>query len=207
MRAVFGADRAAAGAVWRDGKPVRIGSPRDAVRHGIALLTEDRKELGLLLPLSVRVNTTLTEVRSVARFGCIRPAADREATERMARMLSLRYSSPEQTVAELSGGNQQKVVVAKWLYCDCDVLLFDEPTRGIDVGAKFEVYALLADLASRGKAIVVVSSDLRELLSLCDRIAVMSAGRLVETFERGEFSQDAIMAAALSGYAKGAISA
>jgi len=114
----------------------------------------------------------------------------------------VRCRSAEQAAAELSGGNQQKVVFARWVYRDCRVLLLDEPTRGIDVGAKFEIYQLLADLASKGKAIVVVSSDLLELLAICDRIAVMSAGRLAATFERGAWSQDAILKAALSGYVR-----
>ena len=115
-----------------------------------------------------------------------------------------RYPVPrrEQRVADLSGGNQQKVVLAKWLLRDCDVLIFDEPTRGIDVGAKFEIYQLLAELAAKGKAIVVVSSDLPELMALCDRIAVMSAGRVAATFVRGEWTEEAIMAAALSGYGR-----
>ncbi len=114
--------------------------------------------------------------------------------------MRIRCASTEQPVFELSGGNQQKVVFARWLLRDCEVLLFDEPTRGIDVGAKLEIYQLLDELAEKGKAIVVVSSDLKELLALCDRIAVMSAGRIAASFRRGEWSQEKIMAAALSGY-------
>ena len=106
----------------------------------------------------------------------------------------------EQRASELSGGNQQKVVMARWLFRDCDILIFDEPTRGIDVGAKFEIYQLLCRLADQGKAIIVVSSDLRELMALCDRIAVMSAGRIAATYRRGEWTQDKIMTSALSGY-------
>lgn len=203
MRAIFGADRAEAGQVFLHGanEPARIRSPRDAVRLGLALLTENRKEQGLLLPLSVRANITLMRLGDLSgRGGWIRAAAERKAAERWAKTLAVRCSSTEQRVAELSGGNQQKVVVAKWLFRDCDILIFDEPTRGIDVGAKFEIYQLLAGLADEGKAIIMVSSDLKELLALCDRIAVMSAGRVAATFERGEWSQDEIMAAALSGY-------
>ena len=201
LRAVFGADRADAGEVRLHGSPVRIRSPRDAVRLGIALLTEDRKAHGLLLPLSVRVNATLANLRQLLRpGGVVDTSGEDKAVRRLVRLLSIQCRSTDQPVQELSGGNQQKVVFARWLYRDCDVLLLDEPTRGIDIGAKFEVYQLLNDLATRGKAIVVVSSDLIELMSICDRTAVMSAGRLVATFERGEWSEEKIMEAALSGY-------
>ncbi|MBI2928171.1 MAG: sugar ABC transporter ATP-binding protein [Verrucomicrobia bacterium] len=205
MRAVFGADRRDAGQVFLHGatEPAPIDSPRDAVRHGLALLTENRKEEGLLLPLPVRPNITLT---CLGRFrhagGWFRAMPERAEAARWSNRLGVRCGSVEQRVVELSGGNQQKVVIAKWLIRDCDLLIFDEPTRGIDVGAKFDVYQLLTDLADQGKAIILVSSDLKELLALCDRIAVMSAGRLAATFNRGEWSQDGIMAAALSGYLK-----
>jgi ribose transport system ATP-binding protein len=203
MRAVFGADRPDRGAVYLRGsaQPARIRSPRDAVRQGVALLTEDRKGQGLLLPLSIRANTTLARMGDVSgKGGWISAAAERGVADRFVRALAIRCASAEQPAGQLSGGNQQKVVIAKWLYRDCDVLIFDEPTRGIDVGAKFEIYRLLADLAAGGKAVVVVSSDLKELMAICDRIAVMSAGRLAAVFGRGEWTQDGIMKAALSGY-------
>ncbi len=203
MRAIFGADRADSGRVYLRGsdKPATIRSPRDAVRQGIALLTEDRKTQGLLLPLSVRVNATLTRMAGVTGLcGCIRPGVERAAVDRLIRMLSVRCSSREQAAVDLSGGNQQKVVIARWIYRNSDVLIFDEPTRGIDVGAKFEIYNLLSDLASEGKAVIVVSSDLKELLAISDRVAVMSDGKLAETFQREQWSRDDIMAAALSEY-------
>ena len=203
MRAIFGADRPDAGAVflWGSDVPARIRSPHDAVRQGMALLTEDRKGQGLLLPLCVRVNVTLNRLEDVSgRFGEIRPVRERSAARRLAEMLSIRCTSIEQPVAELSGGNQQKVVVARWIFRNCDILLFDEPTRGIDVGAKFEIHERLSELAAEGKAVIMVSSDLKELLAVCDRIAVMSAGRLVRILDRGRFDRDQIMAAALSGY-------
>jgi ribose transport system ATP-binding protein len=198
MRAIFGADRPMACQVFLHGSatPARIRSPRDAVRQGIAFLTEDRKQQGLLLPLSVAANTTLTRLPSFI----IRPEAEKAAARRWCDALNVRCRDLDQPVMELSGGNQQKVVIAKWLFRDCDILLFDEPTRGIDVGAKFEIYQLLDDLARRGKAIIVVSSDLPELMANCDRIAVMSAGQLAAVFRRGEWTQDAIMEAALRGY-------
>jgi ribose transport system ATP-binding protein len=213
MRAIFGADRKESGTVLlRRNRPgsedpgladVGIRSPRDAVRLGIALLTEDRKTQGLLLPLEIAWNTTLPRMSAVARLGgwIDRGKENAVATE-YRQALSLRCRDVHQRVGELSGGNQQKVVLAKWLLRDCDVLIFDEPTRGIDVGAKFEIYQLLAELASRGKAVIVVSSDLLELTAIADRIAVMSAGRLVKTFNRGAWTQELIMEAALSGFAK-----
>ncbi len=203
MRLVFGADPADGGAVYLRGSetPAKLNSPREAVRAGIALLTEDRKEQGLLLGLSIRANTTLARLGPLARFGFwLRREAERAVAEKWRDRLRLRCGTVEQRVVELSGGNQQKVVLAKWLYRDCDILIFDEPTRGIDVGAKFEIYGLLGQLADEGKAVLVVSSDLKELLGICDRIAVMSAGRVAAVFRRGEWTQDKIMAAALSGY-------
>ncbi len=202
MRAVFGADRPDSGEIYLYGasKPVRIRSPRDAVRNGIALLTEDRKEQGLLSALAVRVNISLTRLRDVSRFGWMDISKERAVAGKYIDALSVRCSSVEQAVGELSGGNQQKVVIAKWLYRDCDVLIFDEPTRGIDVGTKFEIYHMLAELAEKGKAVIVVSSDTKELMAVCDRIMVMSAGRVAATFDRGEWSQEKIMAAAFSEY-------
>jgi ribose transport system ATP-binding protein len=209
MRAVFGADRKEAGEVWVRGPrakarglaPVNLRSPRDAVRHGIALLTEDRKSQGLLLPLEIDVNTSLPRMGAVARLKTwIDRRRERDVAEGYIQALSIRCRSSRQRAAELSGGNQQKIVLAKWLLRDCDVLIFDEPTRGIDVGAKFEIYHLLADLARKGKAIIVVSSDLLELTAIADRIAVMSAGRLAKIFARGQWTQELIMEAALSGY-------
>jgi len=211
MRAVFGADRPDSGKIYLYGagprqsqsgasEPVEIRTPRDAVRNGIAFLTEDRKEQGLLSALAVRVNISLTRLCDVSRFGWMEISKERAVAGRYIDALSVRCSSIEQTVGELSGGNQQKVVIAKWIYRDCDVLIFDEPTRGIDVGAKFEIYHMLADLAEKGKAVIVVSSDTKELMAVCDRIMVMSAGRVAATFGRSEWSQEKIMAAAFSEY-------
>jgi len=198
MRAIFGADAAQQGRVYLRGadKPVVIRRPRDAVRNGIAFLTEDRKEQGLLLQLPVRVNISLTRLRSVSRFGWVNMPRERSVAARFIDALGVRCRSAEQPVSELSGGNQQKVVIAKWMFRDSDILIFDEPTRGIDVGAKFEIYRMLGELAEEGKAIIFVSSDLKELMAVCDRIMVMSAGRVAATFARGEWSEEKIMAAA-----------
>jgi ribose transport system ATP-binding protein len=202
MRAVFGADRADAGQVYLHGtsEPAGIRTPRDAVRNGIALLTEDRKEQGLLLPLAVRENISLTRLSNVSRFGWLDLSQERAVAGRYISALSVRCSSTEQKVGELSGGNQQKVVIAKWMYRDCDILIFDEPTRGIDVGAKFEIYHMLVELAAQGKAIIFVSSDLKELMAVCDRMMVMSAGRVAATLDREQWSEEKIMSAAFSGY-------
>jgi ribose transport system ATP-binding protein len=203
MRAIFGADRPTGGRIYLNNDPqaVQIRAPRDAVRLGMALLTEDRKEQGMFLPLAVRVNVSLLQLPrlSWARFW-IRRDAEQDAAMDWVRRLTVHCGSVEQCAMELSGGNQQKVIIARWLLRNCDILIFDEPTRGIDVGARFEIYRLLDVLAAEGKAILVVSSDLKELLLLCDRIAVMSAGRVAATFRRGLFNEDAIMNAALSGY-------
>ena len=202
LRAIFGADRAERGRVMV-GDPlasVRIDAPRDAVRAGIGLIPEDRQAHGLLLARSVRLNATLGRLETVARRGWIDATAEQRLAVELCDRLDVRRASVEQPVAELSGGNQQKVVIARWLARECDVLLFDEPTRGIDVAAKETVYRLLEELASEGKALVVASSEVEELLVLCDRIAVMSAGRLAAVFERGGWTQERIMAAAFSGH-------
>ncbi len=203
MRAIFGADRRDAGDIFLHAstESTRIRSPRDAVRRGLALLTENRKEQGLLLPWSIRANVTLMNLRQFSQWGgWIRRHPEQASAQSWVKKLGVRCHSAEQPVVQLSGGNQQKVVIARWLLRACDILIFDEPTRGIDVGAKFEIYQLLAELAKQGKAVLMVSSDLLELLAVCDRIVVMSAGRIAATFNRGEWSQDKIMAAALSGY-------
>ena len=198
LRLIFGADRADAGTIEAGSPlaPVRIHSPGDAVRHGISLLTEDRKDEGLMLALPIATNIALGNMPGVTRRGWLQPARERALAQRHINALRIRCAGPEQPVGELSGGNQQKVAIARWLERDTPVLLFDEPTRGVDVGAKFDIYALLDALAARGKALVVVSSDLRELMQLCDRIGIMRAGRLTHIFPRDGWSQDALLAAA-----------
>jgi ribose transport system ATP-binding protein len=202
MRAVFAADRPDSGEIYLygAGEPAKIRTPRDAVRNGIAFLTEDRKEQGLLLGLSVSANISLTRLKDVSRFGWMDMAEERSVADRYITALGIRCSSNEQTVGNLSGGNQQKVVIAKWIYRDCDILIFDEPTRGIDIGAKFEIYHMLAELAEKGKAIILVSSDNKELMAVCDRIMVISAGLVAATFEPNDWSQEKIMSAAFSQY-------
>jgi len=202
LRLVFGADPKDQGEVFLAGSatPARIASPMAAVRQGIGLVPEDRKSQGLLLPLAIRPNITLSNIRAVSRKGWLKGAVERFQADGLVRMFGIKCSSIEQPVNELSGGNQQKVVFARWLHRDCKVLLLDEPTRGVDVSARADIYAQMERLAAAGKAILMVSSDLRELIQVCDRIAVMSAGRLVGIFKRGEWTQQGLLEAAFSGY-------
>ncbi|WP_152044712.1 sugar ABC transporter ATP-binding protein [Aureimonas psammosilenae] len=192
-RAVFGADRRDSGEIRVSGRPVDIRSPKDAVRAGIGYLSEDRKHFGLATAMSVRDNVALASLsRFAGRLGLLKEGAMRDTARRYVGELSIKTPSDEQEARLLSGGNQQKVVIAKWLLRDCDVLFFDEPTRGIDVGAKAEIYKLMNALAAEGRAIVVISSELPEVLRLSHRIAVMCEGRLTGFLPAGA-AQDEIM--------------
>lgn len=204
MRLIYGADIADTGGIEVGSplRPVTIRSPVDAVNEGIALITEDRKGEGLLLTQSISANIALGNMPAISRGGMVNGRDELSLAQRQVEAMRIRSSSPTQLVSELSGGNQQKVVIGRWLERDCTVMLFDEPTRGIDVGAKFDIYALLGELTRQGRALVVVSSDLRELMLICDRIGVLSAGRLIDTFERDTWTQDELLAAAFAGYQK-----
>jgi ribose transport system ATP-binding protein len=200
LRAVFGADPRQAGEIVVFGRVADIRHPADAVAAGIGMVPEDRRAHGLLLPLSIQVNATLATHPQLARHGWLdEPRESRLTAERCAQ-LEMKPHGLDRPVAELSGGNQQKVVIARWLLRDSPILLFDEPTRGIDVAAKETIYRLLAGLARAGKAIVVVSSDLPELMANCDRILVLSAGRVTGEFTPEDWSETAITAAAFHGY-------
>jgi ribose transport system ATP-binding protein len=200
LRAIFGADPKQSGEIFVDGKAVHITSPKQAVREGIALIPEDRKQHGLLLSQSIRVNTTLASISNHTNVGWLDTDSESQTATSRCQQLNTRCHTIEQTVSELSGGNQQKVVIARWLARDCNVMLFDEPTRGIDVAAKDTIYELLRGLAAKGKAVVIVSSELVELMALCDRIIVMSDGRIAAEFLPGEWSQEKITKAAFSSY-------
>jgi ribose transport system ATP-binding protein len=177
-RLIFGADEREAGTVELDGRPVVIAGPADAIRAGIALLTEDRKSQGLVPAHSVRDNFALPNLDRWSRFGFVNSRREQAAFDRFAAGLRIRVADPEEPVRNLSGGNQQKVILAKWLERNCEVVIFDEPTRGIDVGAKYDIYQLINDLAAQGKAILMISSELPEVLGLSDRILVMHEGRV-----------------------------
>ena len=165
------------------------------------MVTEDRKQNGLMLEQPIRSNTSLAAMSNrFSRLGVIRRHQESLEADRMCRAMETRCTDVEQIVGTLSGGNQQKVAIAKWLTRGADVFLFDEPTRGIDIGARRRIYRLVDELAAAGKGIVIVSSDLDELFETCDRIAVMSAGRLVDTFQRGEWSEESILQASFAGH-------
>ncbi|MDA8455438.1 sugar ABC transporter ATP-binding protein [Acidovorax sp. GBBC 3334] len=173
-------------------------SPLAAIAAGIGLVSEDRKSQGLLLTQPIRVNATLSDLSAVSRGGWLRRAHESAVVQGFIRTLRVRCRGPEQPVGQLSGGNQQKVVFARWLHRDGRVLLLDEPTRGVDVGARADLCAELDRMAAGGRALLMVSSDLRELMAMADRIGVMSGGRLVAVFERGEWTEQSLLAAAFS---------
>lgn len=178
VRLIFGADKRESGTISLDGKPLDIREPRDAIAAGIGLLTEDRKLQGLVLAHSVRENFGLPNLSWLSRRGFVQSKREREEFAKYIDLLRIKVATQETAAGTLSGGNQQKVVLAKWLARNCDVLIFDEPTRGIDVGAKYEIYLLMNELAAAGKAIVMISSELPEVLGMADRIIVMHEGRV-----------------------------
>ncbi len=200
MRAVFGADPSVAGRIVMDGTEVTISSPKDAVELGLCLLTEDRKSQGLLLGLSCVENITITDLAKVSHLGLLRRSAEQHAARGLVHELRIKTPSIFQTVRNFSGGSQQKVVIAKWLFRGAKVLICDEPTRGIDVGAKEEIYELLWNLAAAGRGILVVSSDLLELVGICHRIIVFARGRVVGEMKRADFDQQRILSLAYEEY-------
>ena len=202
VRAIFGADPKAAGQIRIEGEEVEITSPRQAVSHGLCLATEDRKGQGLLLEMSCAENTTITDLERNSRRGLVARGIENDASARLVKDLAIKTPSIHQSVRTLSGGNQQKVVIAKWLFRGPKVLIFDEPTRGIDVGAKAEIYELLRGLAAEGKGILVVSSDLPELMAICHRILVFSKGRIAGEVPRDQFDQHRILSLAYQEYGR-----
>jgi len=196
LRAIFGADRCTSGTVCVNGVTRRFTSPRAAVTHKIALLPEDRKKDALVLCRSVEENVMLSSLGSVSRAGILSKRKIAQRVRDFIQRLSIRTPSPRQLVGYLSGGNQQKVIIARWLSAESDLVMFDEPTRGIDVGAKLEVYALMFRMAAGGKAILVVSSEIPELLQVCDRIYVMHEGRISAEMKNQSLTSDMILHAA-----------
>jgi D-xylose transport system ATP-binding protein len=196
VSAIFGAfSRATHGEVLVDGKKADIRSPADAIAQGIALLTEDRKALGLFLQQPIAFNTTIASLKAISSppIGVIDAGQERAMTERYIAQLNVKASSSEAIVGTLSGGNQQKVLLARWLNANPKIFILDEPTRGIDIGAKVEIHKLLDRLAQQGVAIIIISSELEELLGMSDRILVMNEGRLVSEFSREQASREAVM--------------
>ncbi|MBV8858967.1 MAG: sugar ABC transporter ATP-binding protein [Acidobacteria bacterium] len=196
-RAIFGLDKLESGSVKIKGETRRIGSPRAAINAGLGFLTEDRKAQGLVLPLSVKDNLCLPSVDKFTSLGFVDAKRERGAAERYVRELRIRTPGLEQKVVYLSGGNQQKVVLSKWLCSEAEVFIFDEPTRGVDVGAKAEIYQLMNRLAASGVAIIMISSELPEILGMSDRILVMRAGTVACEFDAKEATQEKILECAL----------
>ncbi len=196
-RTVFGIDRLQGGEIRIDGTPVRIANPRDAIRHGIYLLPEDRKRSGLVLEMSIRENITLADLMHHASMLLIDRGSEAKISRAQAARLSIKAPSVQTEAITLSGGNQQKVVLAKWLAMQPRVVIFDEPTRGVDVGAKSEIYSLMRGLADNGVAILMISSDMEEVIGVSDRIAVMHDGRVSGLLERAQFTEDNVLRLAI----------
>ncbi len=193
VETIFGMRKKSGGEIFVDGKPVQINHPRHAIRNKIALITEDRKFTGLNLIGTVAENITIVNLGRLFRNGLINRKKEREIADIYIDKLSIRTPNAQQQIANLSGGNQQKVVIAKWLLSEPDVIILDEPTRGIDVGAKRDIYLLIGELVQQGKAVIVISSEIPEVMGLADRILVMAEGRVTGELERSEFSQERIM--------------
>ncbi|MGP1433908.1 MAG: sugar ABC transporter ATP-binding protein [Catonella sp.] len=195
-RLIFGADKKDSGKIFINGKEVTINTPEDAVAHGIGYLSEDRKRYGLIVDKSIEENTVIASLNDFVKGIFIDKTKSKEVSQKYVESLKTKTPSVSQLVKKLSGGNQQKVVIAKWLVRNSDILIFDEPTRGIDVGAKSEIYALMESLAKEGKSIIMISSELPEVLRMSDRIIVMCEGRITGTLDIAEANQEVIMESA-----------
>jgi ABC-type sugar transport system ATPase subunit len=192
-RALFGIDRKTSGAIELDGRRLDINSPTDAIANDIAFLTEDRKRTGLCLELPCSWNVTLPNLVAIGMKNVIKPGRERQIVANIAKRISIKWLGPQAPVDSLSGGNQQKILIARWLLAESKFMIFDEPTRGIDVGAKKEVYSLLNELAEEDKAILFISSELPELFGIADRILVMRRGRLVGDVNPKTTTQEEVM--------------
>ena len=200
-RCIFGADKADSIEVYIDGKKVEIKSVEDAVKHGIGYVTEDRKFDGLALDLDVNYNTNMAHLKHLSKFGFLDDKAGRENSLHYKEQLRIKTPTIKERVRNLSGGNQQKIVLAKWLSNHVDILILDEPTRGIDVGAKYEIYELMNELSDQGVAIIMISSELPEVLGMSDRVAVMHEGSICKILNAKETTQEEVMTYA-AGYAQ-----
>jgi len=198
MKAVFGAISGRSGEIFIDGKKVNIRQPENAVQHGIAFVPEDRRGEGLLTEFSILDNVGLCNLKRITKAGIVQKAAEEHITDQVIREMDVKTPSRRQLVKNLSGGNQQKIVLGKWFLTNPRIMIFDEPTRGIDVGAKSEIHRKIGELAKQGLGIIVVSSELPELMGISDRIIVLCKGQMTGEFTRGEFSAEQIMLAATS---------
>ena len=202
--ALFGVDALTGGSVELNGKPIRVKSPKDAIGKGIGLIPEDRKKYGLVLSMQVKENITYGILKNISKAMFVNKKKEEEISEKLREELTIKTPSLKQRAKNLSGGNQQKVVLAKWLATKCDILIFDEPTRGIDVGAKQEIYHLMNDLTKNGKSIIMISSEMPELIGMSDRIVIMHEGSIAGELARAEYSQQRILEIA-SGQKEGEI--
>lgn len=196
VRMIFGADAMKSGQILLDGKEVNIRRPKEAVRLGIGLIPEDRKQQGVFLGLPIQWNISMASMKAISKWIVIDSKAENKRNDSVSQQVRIKTPGRNQLVRNLSGGNQQKVALAKWLVADCKVLIFDEPTRGIDVGARSEIYELMNDLCDQGIAIIMISSDMEELLGMSDRIVVLSEGIQTGTLEKEDFNQEAILSMA-----------
>lgn len=200
MRSIFGLDKVKSGKIKLNGQALSISNPAQAIAQGIGFLTEDRKAEGLILDFSIKDNMTLPSTKDFVKHGLFDEKTSTTFVQQLIDRLRIKSGTPKMTVGQLSGGNQQKVVLAKWIGIAPKVLILDEPTRGVDVGAKREIYQLIDELAERGVPIILVSSDLPEILGVSDRIMVMHEGRIAGELSREEASQESVMQLATGGH-------
>ena len=193
VEGIFGMHALSSGEIYVKGKQVKVHSPHDIIKEGVALITEDRKGTGLNLSGTVNDNIAMVAIDKLLTHGLYNKHKARSASQEYIKKLNIKTPSGDQIVGNLSGGNQQKVVIAKWLLNEPDIIILDEPTRGIDVGAKRDIYLLLGSLVQQGKAVIMISSEIPELMGVCDRIMVMCEGNLSGEVKRDEFSQERIM--------------
>lgn len=196
VETIFGIEKATSGKVYVNGKEIKIRSPKQAIANGLGLITDDRKKKGLVLQRNVAQNTILVDYGKVSKMGVLKSKQVKKVAGHQAESLNLKMSGLSQLVGTLSGGNQQKIVLAKWLLKNPDILIFDEPTRGIDIGSKQEFYNLISELAKQGKSIIFISSEMPEVIGMCDRVVILCEGRITGTLEKDEITQVNIMALA-----------
>ncbi len=198
MRAVFGADKRESGKITYLGKAVNFNDCREAIENEFGMLPENRKEQGILLEQSIRMNATLTVLnKKVCKFGVIRHKKEKKYVKELLESISTKYGRTEDHADSLSGGNQQKLALSKWIAADCKCIVFDEPTRGVDVGAKVEIYELITSIAKKGVAVIMISSEMPEIIGLCDRVMVMHQGKITGEFEKGDITENNLIKAAM----------
>jgi ribose transport system ATP-binding protein len=197
MRAIFGADKKDSGKVIYFGKESNFKNPKDAIKNGFGLLPEDRKDQGLLVEQSIRVNSTLASMRKIKKLDIINHKRERNYVEKLLSSISTKYGSMEDNANSLSGGNQQKIALAKWLSADCKCIVFDEPTRGVDIGAKTEIYKIINRLAEEGVGIIMISSEMTEIIGMCDRAIVMRQGSVAGEVKKSELSENNLIKLAM----------